>query len=106
MSHDENHPDLLPVDADATPPADGPEEPLVRPRFKSVGESISGPIVWGVVLMAVGQLMSIFGDVDLVVLAGLLSVVGILVVLLGVARMGQAVQYLAMRERDREHGLS
>ena len=75
-----------------------------KPMFYSIGRPIAPLLVWGIVAMAAGSFIALFLGEEFGLLVGAVaSLGGIIAIAIGVARLADAVQYLAMRERDREH---
>lgn len=83
-------------------------EPPARPTvIRSIGKPIAPLLVLGIIAMGLGSLVgALIGGEFGLLLGGGLSLIGIITAVVGVARLGDAIQYLALRERDREHGIS
>lgn len=84
-----------------------PDVALSKPIvLRSIGKPIAPPLVFGIIAMGLGSLIAaLLGGEGGVLIGGLLSLGGIIAAVVGVARLGEAIQYLALRERDREHGV-
>lgn len=95
----------MPVDEDYVPTeADLAEQSPGRTVFNNIGKPIAPLLVLGIVAMGIGSIVAVLlGDEAGALIGGALSLTGIICAVVGVARLGDAVQYLAMREHDREH---
>ena len=72
--------------------------------FHNIGKPIAPLLIAGIVFMGLGSFLAVLiGTEAGILFGGLLSLGGLIAAVIGVARLGDAVQYLAMRERDREH---
>ncbi len=75
-----------------------------RPMFRTIGKPIAPPLVLGVIAMGLGSFVAVLlASAGGLFLGGLLSLGGIVAAVIGIGRLADAVQYLALRERDREH---